>query len=141
MPNYDLIGVLYDTAQELVGVRYSMYDAGSEGQDGIDAIELRFEVGVTATVYVEVEFDTLRLELSEMELGEDHYSKDAITLEPWRNVLGGTVSWIWLLTNQQGYEDGIRFELSSADGHKESSITLIGMASKIEIYSSKKINP
>src|SRR5215470_17112601 len=40
--NYDRIGTLHDTAGKLVEVQYSLYDAGRDAQDWIDAIELRF---------------------------------------------------------------------------------------------------
>src|SRR5262245_20714456 len=35
MSNYDLIGVLYETAGKLVSVRYSSYDSKPDGQDWI----------------------------------------------------------------------------------------------------------
>lgn len=140
MSNYNQIGILSDKANKLTGVRYSIYDAGSDGQDWIDAIEMQFENGTTATVYVEVEFDTLRLKLTAMEVGDGCYVKVATSLDPWTNLIGGSLAWSWLLTNHQGYEDGFRFEFCSENGeNSDPVITLIGIASKIEIYSSKKI--
>jgi hypothetical protein len=47
MSNYDHIGMLHDTAGNLVAVRYSIYDAGPDGQDWIDgllAVALRDKV-------------------------------------------------------------------------------------------------
>jgi hypothetical protein len=139
--NYDQIGTLYDTADKLIGVRYSVYDAGLNGQDWIDAIEMRFENDTIATIYVEAEFDTLRLELSEVKLNEDCSIKVATSVKPWADVVGGALAWMWLLTNQQGYEDGFRFEFSSKkEEGKYTIITLLGIASRIEIYLSEKIN-
>ena len=139
--NYLQIGTLHDTADKLIGVRYSMYDATSNGQDWIDAIELQFENGTVATVYVDSESDSLKLELGEVELRDDCYVRDASPLVPWKEALGRSLSWIWLLTNQQGYEDGLRFEFSSNnEGKNVSVVTLIGIASRIQIYSSEKID-
>ncbi len=140
MSNYDQIGILYDKAEKLVSVRYSVFDAGSDGKDWIEAVEMRFEDTV-ATIYAEPEFDTLRLELGEMKVGSDCYVKTATSFNPWRSVLGRTLSWMWLLKNQQGYEDGFRLEFSTTEMDKTSRIiTLIGIASSIQIFLSQEIN-
>lgn len=114
MSNYDQIGTLYDKAEKLIGVRYSVFDNRLDGPDWIDAIEMRFETTVT-TIYVEPDFDTLRLELSEMKVGSDCYIKVATSVKPWDDVVGRPLAWVWLLTNQQGYEDGFRFEFSTTE--------------------------
>jgi hypothetical protein len=137
MSNFDQISKLYDRTEKLIGVRYSVFDAGSEGQDWIEAIEMRFESTV-ATIYVESDFDTLRLELSEMNVGLDCYIKVATTFKLWEGALGKSLSWVWLLTNQQGYEDGFRFEFSSKEKESSTIITLIGIASSIQMYTSQK---
>ena len=136
MSNYENAGLLFDTAGELLGVRYSIFDAGSDGVDWIDAIELSFNNGVVCTVSVESEFDTLRLEVGEMNFGEECFDMDATKLMPWTDFIGGRLSWIWVLTNQQGYEDGLRIEFSLAP---ERPVTLIGIASSIQIFSSNRI--
>ena len=118
-----------------------MYDAASDGQDWIDAIELQFENGTVATVYVDPEFDTLRLELGEVELREDCYVRDATLLIPWTKAVGESLSWIWILKNQQGYEDGLRIEFSSNNElEKVPVITLVSIATSIQVYSSEKID-
>lgn len=137
MSNFNQISKLYDRTEKLIGVRYSVFDAGSEGQDWIDAIEMRFESTI-ATIYVESDFDTLHLELSEMKVGSDCYIKVATTFKPWEGALGKSLSWIWLLTNQQGYEDGLRFEFSAKENETPTIITLIAIASSIQMYSSQR---
>ena len=137
MSNYDQIGSLCDKAENLIGVRYSVFDAGSDGKDWIEAIEMQFENAV-ATIYVESDFDTLRLDLSEMKVGSDCYIKVATSTEPWNKAVGKSLFWIWLLTNQQGYEDGLRFEFSAKENEAPMIITLIGIASSIQLYISQK---
>lgn len=138
MSNYDQIGILYDKTEKLVGVRYSIFDAGLDGRDWIDAIEMQLESTI-ATIYVEPDFDTLRLELSEMRVGADCYSSITTFTTPWSNIIGKCLSWIWLLTNQQGYEDGMRFQFSANEGETPQIITLIGIASSIKIYLSNEL--
>lgn len=138
MSNYDQIGILYEKTEKLIGVRYSVFDAGADGRDWIEAIEMQFESAV-ATIYVEPDFDTLCLELSEMKVDSDCYIKDATLVKLWNGVLGRRLSWIWLLRNQQGYEDGIRFEFSTTEKDETSKIiTLIGIASSIKMYLSEE---
>ena len=139
MSNQDQISKLYDKAEKLIGVRYSIFDAGSDGQDWIEAIEMQFESTV-ATVYVESDFDTLRLELGEMKVSQNCYIKIATTLKLWEGALGKSLSWIWLLTNQQGYEDGFRFEFPSKEKEPSTIITLIGIASSIQMYLSQRFH-
>ncbi|MBX3243331.1 MAG: hypothetical protein KF685_02545 [Acidobacteria bacterium] len=140
MSNYDQITSLYDRAEKLIGVGYSVFDAGLDGKDWIEAIEMRFETTV-ATVCVEPDYDTLRVELTEMKVGSDCYFKDATSIKPWVDAVGCTAAWIWLLRNQQGYEDGLRFEFASRkEKGQESTITLIGIASSIKIYISQRID-
>ena len=139
MSDYDRLGTLYDKAEKLVGVRYSLFDAGLDGPDWIETVEMQFE-NTVATIYVESEFDTVRVELSEMKIGSDCYIKDATSLKPWNDAVGKTLAWIWLLKNQQGYKDGLRFEFSSNEKSKTPVIiTLIAIASSIKIYLSQEI--
>lgn len=138
MSNQELIGHLYDSAGELLAVRYSIFTGGSDGVDSIYAIEFSFTGDSVATVYAEAEFDTVRLELADVVVREDCAIRDASALAPWAGLLGGRLAWIWLLTNQQRYEDGFRFEFSSIP---KQAVTLIAIASRIEIYLSDRIDP
>jgi hypothetical protein len=87
MSNYDHMWMLHDTAGNLVAVRYSIYDAGPDGQDWVDAVEIRFE-GATASVYAEPDFDTIRLELGDLTVREGCYVKSVTTVKPWVAVVG-----------------------------------------------------
>lgn len=138
MSNYDRIGTLYDKVEKLVGVRYAVFDDDSEGRVFVTAVEMRFE-SIVATVYVEPDYDTLRLELGEMRVDPDCIAKAATSTEPWAKAVGKTLSWIWLLTNQQGYEDGFRFEFAGREKESPTVITLIGIASSIEMYVSQRL--
>lgn len=139
MTNYELSGMLYDKGEKLTGVRYAVYDAGTDGKDWIVAVEMQFE-GTVATIYVEPEFDTLRLELDEMKVDSECYIELATLVEPWNGAIGQPVSWIWILKNQQGYEDGMRFEFLSREKETPVIVTMIGIASSIQIYLSEEVD-
>jgi Family of unknown function (DUF6334) len=136
--NYDQIGTIYDKGEKLVSVRYSVFDAELDGADWIEAVEMQFE-NIVFTVSVEPDFDTLRVELSEMNVNSDCYIKVATSVKPWDGFIGKRLAWIWLLTNQQGYEDGLRFEFSSKENELK-IVTLIGIASSIKLFLSQEIN-
>ncbi|MBL8204347.1 MAG: hypothetical protein JNM09_08960 [Blastocatellia bacterium] len=136
MSNSNQIRALFEAAGKLLAVRYSVYNSGLNRKDWIDAVELQFE-GVVVTIYAETDFDTIQIELSELRVREDCYVKEATSLNPWDKVTGKLLEWIWLLINQQGYEDGYRFEFSSK-GVKE-VITFVVIASRIQIYHSEEI--
>lgn len=138
MSNYDHIGTLYDTAGKLTAVRYSIYDCEGEGQDWIDAIELRFEDAV-ASVYADDD-DTIRLELSGIIIRENCYTKIATSTDLWKSAIGASPTWIWLLKNQQGYGDGLRFEFSSTQKSDATCvITLIAIASGLQVFVSERV--
>ena len=138
--NYDQIGILYDKGGKLIGVKYSVFDAGLDGTDWVESVEMQFE-NIVITVYVDTDFDTLRVNLGEMKVNSDCYLKVVTSVKPWDELIGRRIAWIWLLTNQQGYEDGLRFEFSTKEKGKESRIlTLIGIASSIQFFLSQKIN-
>jgi hypothetical protein len=138
MSNRDKLEILYDKAEKLTGVRYSVLDAGRDRSDWIAAVEMRFE-NTVATVYVEPDYDTLLVDLTEMKADSDCYTKLVTSISPWDGLIGRPISWIWLLRNQQGYEDGIRFEFLSREKETPTIITMIGIASTLKIYLSKEI--
>jgi len=138
MSNREKIEILYENAEKLTGVKYSVFDAGRDGPDWITAVEMRFE-NTVATVYVGPDYDTLRVELTEMKVDSDCYTKLVTSMIPWDGLIGRPISWIWLLKNQQGYEDGIRFEFLSREKEIPIIITMIGIASSIKIYLSQEI--
>lgn len=141
MSNYDQIASLFNKQEKLEAVLYSIYDAASSGgRDCIAAIQLSFDNGTIATISINTELDNLMIGLHPMAIDQDCYVVDASHTVFWDKMLGRTLSWIWLLTNQQGYQDGIRFEFCARPEDEEKMIvTLIGIASRIEVFSSAEV--
>jgi hypothetical protein len=46
--------------------------------------------------------------------------------------------WAWLLTNHQGYNDGLRFEFANSFSEEKITVELITVASSLEIYQSSE---
>jgi hypothetical protein len=134
MSNQSVIRDLCETAGKLREVRYSLYDAGPEGRDWIVAVEMRFESRV-ASIYAESELDTISVRLGDVKVDEDCYLEVASKAAPWIDAVGRSLRWIWLLQNQEGYEDGVRFEFApSTEGQEALEVTLLAIASGVRIY-------
>jgi hypothetical protein len=56
---------------------------------------------------------------------------DVTAARPWASTVGGRPLWIWTLTNQQGYTDGLQL-LVHADG-QDVAVQLIVMAGALRI--------
>lgn len=138
MTNYTTIGSMFDRAGELKKVCYALCDPATNGDNCIAAIELTFEE-VVASVYAEGEFDTIRIELAPLRALDECEVRDVTASKPWFQAVGCTAGWIWLLRNQQGYEDGMRLEFGMPGGEAVATVTLIVVASVLEIYVSKRV--
>jgi uncharacterized protein DUF6334 len=51
---------------------------------------------------------------------------------PWNTCLGAGARWLWQLTNQQGYSDGVRLEFGNSDEKSRATVELLVMASAIK---------
>lgn len=139
--NYASIGALWDTAGALTGVKYAILES-----DMLVAVELRFD-GATATLYAQSEFDTVRVTREELKLSEvdqelepDEECRivDVARKEPWMRAIGHRAVWIWLIRNQQGYEDGVRFEFSTPEADDNQIIELVVVASGFQVFGSQE---
>lgn len=72
-------------------------------------IVLHFE-NLSCTINVNEETDEIVMSQNEDISGLVEREKSAL----WRSVLGEGLSWVWELTNQQGYSDGLRLEFSES---------------------------
>jgi hypothetical protein len=50
---------------------------------------------------------------------------------PWKGAVGSALSWAWLLTNQQGYADGVQLEFRGGERAELSCIQVIAVASTL----------
>ncbi len=61
---------------------------------------------------------------------EGHFCESIGSFPPWRDVLGASVLWGWVLVNQQGYTDGMQFEFLKPTG-ESAVVQLLAVAGEI----------
>ena len=98
---------------------------------------LRFE-RATVSVVVNADDDTLSIREGSASVGEGQSQRPSIRGGAWTELLHRHVRWAWLLTNQQGYLDGVQLELAHAGEAKGSVVQLVAIASSIKVYEVKR---
>jgi hypothetical protein len=116
------------SAGRLVRVRYG---APHDVPTLVTTIVLDFEAG-SWTLAVNGDDDTVLIVDTGTALLDGLHLTDAPSGSPWTQTLGTTAQWIWILENQQGYEDGIQFAFA-IDGREKCRIQLIAIASGWQI--------
>ncbi|MFO1481725.1 MAG: DUF6334 family protein [Verrucomicrobiaceae bacterium] len=102
------------------------------GRDGfLTRVALTFE-RLTAHISAAADDDTVVVSLDPPPNDADCVTAEAAQQSPLGRVYGFTCQWAWLLTNQQGYADGVRFEFC-ADAQRR-VVEMIVAASQIHYY-------
>lgn len=117
-------GAMCYSAGHLRGVRYGTFP---DAPTMIPAVILDFEGG-SWVLAVNADDDTIRIAGSETLPLEGMRIGEAPEESPWTRALGASAQWIWILQNQQGYEDGVQFSFSR-EGREVCRIQLIAVAS------------
>jgi hypothetical protein len=76
--------------------------------------------------------DTLAVTFGSLDSDTEETLIEAGTTQPWLACIGSGVRWAWLLTNQQGYSDGVRFEFGNPDEASRAVVELLVVASAIQ---------
>jgi hypothetical protein len=126
----DTLAKIYNEGGPLVGVAYVLFDGNAHF---ITKIGLRF--GSISAVFRAVQADdTLAVSLGPLVPDRDETSVDVGHSDPWSSCLGSAIRWAWQLTNQQGYQDGVRLEFGDPHMGSNCVIELIVAASAIQIF-------
>ena len=101
------------------------------GSGFITAVALIFE---RFTLYVAAlsDDDSISVGLEPLPSDDDCVTDISTQQSPWHRVSSFECQWAWLLTNQQGYTDGVRFEFRTDTGCRV--IELLVAASQIHYY-------
>lgn len=128
----DTLAAVYDKSEQLVGVRYSLFEGK---RHFITAVELRL---TSFAFHLRAKGDdTLSVDLGEVVPDPQEIPSDAGgNLDMWSSCIGGRIAWAWRLTNQQGYDDGLRLEINKSEEHLSTIVEFIVMASGIKIFKS-----
>ena len=123
----ETLAKIYDGGGLLVNVTCTLFEGD---QKFVTAIGLRFE-SISAVFRADADKDTLVASLGSLTPGSDETLVDITDLSPWRTCIGAGASWLWQLTNQQGYADGVRFEFANPDEPSRAVVELLVAASAI----------
>ncbi|WP_037607044.1 DUF6334 family protein [Streptacidiphilus rugosus] len=124
------IEAMVDDAGRLTGVHHVRAEFG-DVPGWVSAVVLDFEHG-SWTLSVDPDDDTVRIDAGRIARREHESVGPAPAGSPWRQALGMSAQWIWLLRNQRGYEDGIQFAFVG-DRREPCTVQMVAMASRWQI--------
>lgn len=105
-----------------------------------NAIVLRFESGST-TVSVS-DFDSVEIVSAEPQLstrsGKGESTSDSLPspltrASPWARLMGTDVVWAWVLTNNQGFSDGIQIEFIDLESRVTTIVQLMAEGGSLDV--------
>jgi hypothetical protein len=132
----DTLTKLINRDNQLIYVSYALFDGDPRF---ITAIELQF-TSFSAVFRAVPDDDTLSVKIGSLEPDSDESLIDAGSYEPWSLCRGSHIVWGWRLTNQQGYDDGVRIEFSNPEEKLSFVVEFIVVASEIQIFSVNRGN-
>ena len=129
--------IIQEENQLFESVAYALFEGD---QNFITAIELRF-TSLVFNVRAVADDDTLSINLGSLQLDSDESLFEPEKSELWSSCIGSHIVWGWRLTNQQGYDDGLRLEFSTVENKIGPIVEFVVAASAIYIYSSAHSDP
>ena len=127
----DSIANIIDEYDQLVGVSYVLFDGQ---RHFITAVELRF-ISLAFNLRAIADDDTLSINSGALLLESDETLVEAGNSDLWSLCIGGRIAWGWRLTNQQGFDDGLRLEINKPEEKLSTVVEFIVIASGIKIFS------
>jgi Family of unknown function (DUF6334) len=89
---------------------------------------------IVAMIRVIEEDDTIELTSIDIELANKFDTIDVSDNSLWKDAIGSQLHWVWSLTNNQGYTDGIQFEWTNHYLKKIIIVQAIAAASCFRLY-------
>lgn len=129
----ETLAKIYDHESWLSSVTIARFDAD---RPFVTGVELRFG-SLPATFRANKDDDTLVATIGPLVATLDESLVDVSASSPWSACLGLKARWLWELTNQQGYTDGVRFEFGEPDKPFQVVVELVVLASEIDIFVSQ----
>ncbi len=122
---------IIDEQKKLVNVSYALFEGDPQF---VTAVELQL-TSLTFNLRAIADDDTLSVNFGTLELDSDESLIEAGNSDLWSSCKGGHIAWGWRLTNQQGYDDGLRLEFSKPEEKVRTIVEFVVMASAIYVYS------
>lgn len=80
-----------------------------------------------------MEDDSVELSLGSAGADADH-SLHADEELPWSEAIGKPIRWGWVMTNQQGYADGVQFEFGRNVSEPSTIVQLVAVSSALKLF-------
>ena len=133
MTNCEPIQAVYHSQQPLMSVE-GYYFEGTL----LRAICLVFEN--RSLFFFAQDDDSLGVSTSKDAIPDDDLQVHDITASAhWSLAVGRTMTWVWRLTNQQGYLDGIQFEFSKDSYNKSWQVQILIVAGAVQAREIRRI--
>ena len=129
----ETLAKIYDLGGSLTGATIARFEGDLRFVTGV---ELRFG-SLHTTFRANKDDDTLVATVGPLVATVDETLVDVSASLPWSACIGLGARWLWQLTNQQGYPDGVRFEFGEPDNPFEVVVELVVLACAIEIFVSQ----
>jgi hypothetical protein len=127
-PMLDTLTKIHDAGGHLVNVTCTLFEGD---RNLVTAVGLRFE-SISVVFRANSDDDTLIASIGSLTPDADETLVDISDSSPWVTCLGAGACWLWQLTNQQGYADGVRLEFGNPDEQSRAVFELLVTASAIE---------
>jgi Family of unknown function (DUF6334) len=124
----DILRRICDTGGRLLGVTRALFEGDPTF---VTALAFRFE-GATVAFRAMSDDDTLDCVAGDLVAELWETTADASGARPWSACVGLSAAWIWQLTNQQGYTDGVRMEFGEPT--RPVIVELLVIASAIRLF-------
>jgi hypothetical protein len=124
----EALAKIYDGGGRLLNVTCTLFEGDA---NFVTAIGLRFE-SISAVFRAAPGDDILVASVGSLTPGSDETLVDITASSPWRTCIGAGACWLWQLTNQQGYADGVRLEFGNPDEQTRAIVEMIVVASAIQ---------
>lgn len=121
----------YQESQNLTQVTGRFWGDASEMNPLLVELLLHFEqTVVTLAVTEEDEIDTAsRISADDQEV----HDVDLTGVVPWRASIGNPLLWVWDMTNQLGYLDGVQLEFARNVESKSVTVQLIALGAQLRV--------
>lgn len=129
--------LLFDTAEEALVIQDVDYLFGALD----DPIGLRIVCNNGRFSFV-VNGDDDSIEIHTEQLNDfpaESIWVSASASELWQHAIGATVVWLWVLSNQQGYEDAAQIEFYNASSGANNCVQFVARASSLEFRTITRI--
>jgi hypothetical protein len=133
----DPLRVVSDAGSNLLSVEYALFGGDPAF---VTAVSLGFG-DLIVTFRAVADDDTMAIALGSHQPLNGELVRTVGDAVPWCECIGSHLSWGWVMTNHQGYTDGVRLEFGSPARSNWSIVELVVEASAIRVFTARESTP